>query len=91
MRPITPACNAGFWQAMIELAQRRAAEGYSSPYNIAMFYACLGDREQAFEYLERASRERSSALAALKVDPMLDSLRPDPRLAGLLRRVGLEP
>jgi hypothetical protein len=60
-----------------------------SPYNIAGFYAELDDRGAAFEWLERAFRERDSELVSLNVDPTFDSLRADARFADLLRRIGL--
>ncbi len=47
----------------------------------------LGDPDQAFQELERAYHEKSSALFALGVDPRLDNLRKDPRFAALLSRV----
>jgi hypothetical protein len=49
----------------------------------------LGEKEQAFEWLEKAYEERSSALVYLKVDPSFDSLRDDPRFTDLLRRIHL--
>jgi serine/threonine-protein kinase len=64
-------------------------EGVVSPYYIAVIYAGLGDRQRAFESLERAYREQVSLLVYLKVDPRLESLRGDPRFDDLARRVGL--
>lgn len=52
-------------------------------------YAGMNDREQAIQYLQKAYQEHSNALTALKVDPVYDPLRPDPRFQDLLRRVGL--
>jgi tetratricopeptide (TPR) repeat protein len=68
-----------------DLAQRR----YVSAYTFALVYAGLNDRDQAFRWLEKSFRDRSSEIAYFKVDPLLDSLRPDPRFADLVRRVGL--
>ncbi|HKQ04570.1 MAG TPA: tetratricopeptide repeat protein [Blastocatellia bacterium] len=65
-----------------------SANGYVVPYFVATVYAALGDREQAFAWLERAYTERSNYLAWLKTDPRLNDLRADPRFADLLRRVG---
>jgi len=56
---------------------------------VASRYARLGERDKAFELLEKAYEERNTDLAWLKVAPEWDSLRSDPRLADLLRRVGL--
>lgn len=58
-------------------------------YLIAWVYAGLGEKDQAFKWLEKAYEERDSSMVYLKVDPKLDSLRSDPRFADLLRRVGL--
>ena len=62
---------------------------YVSPVFIARLYANLGQRDQAFEWLDEAFRERSGRLAWLKVDPLFDSLRSDPRFPVLLQRLGL--
>ena len=62
---------------------------FVSPMSRAFVYIGLGQRDQAFQWLERARQERDGWLAWLKVDPMFDSLRADPRFASLLRQVGL--
>jgi tetratricopeptide (TPR) repeat protein len=67
------------------LAKRR----YSSPVRIACIYVGLGDKERAFEWLEKGYVGRSDHLTQLKTEPMFDSLRSDPRFGDLLRRVGL--
>ena len=54
-----------------------------------MVYVGLGERDQAFAWLERAFDERRGWLAYLKVEPMLDPLRTDPRFATLVRRMRL--
>lgn len=59
------------------------------PYWIGVIYAGLGEKDEAFAWLEKAYAERTSWLVWLKVDPMLKSLRSDPRYADLLRRVNL--
>ena len=60
-----------------------------SPYYIAMVYAGLDDRDQAFAWLEKAYAERSRRLWALRVVPTWENLRSDSRFADLLRRMGL--
>lgn len=60
-------------------------------YEIALVYAGLGEKTQAFEWLEQAYREHDVGLVYLKVDPCLDPLRPDPRFSALIKRVGLAP
>jgi serine/threonine protein kinase/tetratricopeptide (TPR) repeat protein len=64
---------------------------YVSPYNIALIYAGLGEKDQALAWLERAFAERSTWMPYLKVDPWLDSLRSEPRFQDLLRRMNFPP
>ena len=56
---------------------------------IARSYARLGDKEKAFEWLEKAYTERNDLVLRLKEDPSYDILRSDQRYADLLRRIGL--
>jgi tetratricopeptide (TPR) repeat protein len=70
-----------------QLSQRK----YVSPADFARVYIGLGDKDQAFTWLERAYEERSSFLTDLKVAPMFDSLRSDPRFQDLLRRMNFPP
>ena len=60
-------------------------------FNIALIHAGLGQNDLAFEWLDRAFEERSSWLASLKIEPLLDSLRSDPRFNDLVRRMNLAP
>jgi eukaryotic-like serine/threonine-protein kinase len=70
--------------------ERQSKSSYVSPYMMATIYAGLGDREKAFEFLERAYQERSPDIPYfLKADLRIDTLRSDPRFQDLLRRVGL--
>jgi hypothetical protein len=64
--------------------------GYVSPYSLAEACARLSEKDQAFDWLYKAYEEREE-VSYLKVDPMMDSLRSDPRFQDLLRRVGLPP
>jgi TolB-like protein/DNA-binding winged helix-turn-helix (wHTH) protein/Flp pilus assembly protein TadD len=68
-----------------------AGREYVPAYGLAEVYAALGDKEQAFAWLERAYEERSSELVYLKVEPRLDGLRSDLRFQHLLRRMRLGP
>ena len=54
-----------------------------------MVYAFLGDKDSAFEWLEKAYEERNGTLAYLKTDCAMDNLKGDPRLADLMQRLGL--
>ena len=72
----------------LELQHRAQTEGVGA-YEVAFIRAALGDKEQAFKWLDIAYRQHDAGLKFLKVDPCLDSLRSDPRFVGLIRRVGL--
>jgi tetratricopeptide (TPR) repeat protein len=56
-------------------------------YSTACLYARLGEKDKAFEFLEKAFQERSFRIAVLKVEPQLDTLRDDPRYEDLVRRI----
>lgn len=68
--------------------KRRSSERYISPATIAVIYGGLGDKDEAFAWLERAYERRDLLLVLLKVEPMFDRLRDDPRFTNLTRRVG---
>lgn len=65
-------------------------QGYSVNYDIAYIRFGLGDRDKAFEYLERAYEQKEYGMETLKVDPSLDNLRSDPRYKSLIKRMNLE-
>jgi TolB-like protein/Flp pilus assembly protein TadD len=58
-------------------------------YEIALVYAGLGDKKEAFEWLDDAFHAHDPGLVYLKVDPCLDPLRSDPRFDDLMHRVGI--
>lgn len=67
-----------------------SAHSYLAPYNFAVIYAGLGDKDQSFAWLDRAYADQSSFLSFFpKTDAHLDNLRSDPSFADLLRRIGL--
>jgi len=68
----------------------QAKTHFVSPASIAMIYAALGDKEQAFASLEKAEKIRDGIIVRLKVDSRYDNLRSDPRYEGLLKRIGLK-
>lgn len=72
---------------LLEL-QTRSKTDYVSPYMIGVIYAGLGNKDRAFEFLEKAYQEKSPDMAYfLKADLRLDPLRSDPRFQDLLRRM----
>ncbi len=77
-------------EKILQRLQQSGKTSYVSPYMIATIYAGLGDKEKAFEYLEKAYQERSTDLPYfLKADLRIDTLRSDPRLKDIETRVGL--
>jgi tetratricopeptide (TPR) repeat protein len=62
---------------------------YVPAFRRAEIYASLGEKDKAFEWLEKAYEEHF--IIAIKVDPVYDPLRSDPRFADLLRRMNLQP
>ncbi len=75
------ACRVA--EEMRELATRARV----GPSHVATAYTACGRNEEAFRWLERAYREHDPDLSYMKVDFMLDQLRPDPRFQDLLRRM----
>jgi TolB-like protein len=87
--------------ALAELARGRAAEsdaalgeliathGDAAAYQIAWVYARRGDAAHAFEWLERAYRQRDAGLASMKIDHLMRNLHDDPRWQRLLQRMRL--
>jgi tetratricopeptide (TPR) repeat protein len=79
--------NEGGWEgaqrAWLEVAREGAA-----PFGIATRYALIGEKDEAFAWLERGYRERDPLMIVLRTAPYLDPLRSDPRFQDLLRRIG---
>jgi tetratricopeptide (TPR) repeat protein len=89
-------CRSQGYQAAARWLDRKQIEQYSrnadaNAYNLAFSYARLGDKDNAFRFLEAAYRLRDANLLQLRVDPDMDGLRSDPRYADLLRRMGAMP
>ena len=69
-----------------ELSKKR----YIAPSVIAELYVALGDKDQAFAWLDKAYEDHDFILTLLKIEPTFDTLRSDPRFTVLLKRIGLE-
>jgi TolB-like protein len=78
--------NAESQRALDEIVATRAA---ALAYQIAEIHAWRGERDQAFEWLERARRQHDGGLSAIKIDRTLTSLHNDPRYHALLRELKL--
>ncbi len=78
-------------EALMKLKELKelAAREYVDPYFIAIVHTALGEKELAFEWLEKAFEGRSGYLAWIKVEPKLNSLHADVRFRSLLRRMNL--
>jgi hypothetical protein len=73
--------------AELETLSRRR---FILPNNLfVLIHAGLGNRDQAFAWLDRAFEARSDFMIALKVEPAPDPLRSDPRFAAMLRKMSL--
>jgi tetratricopeptide (TPR) repeat protein len=76
-------------RAIVDSLERSPEAGLTFLSALARAHAALGNRDHAIHWLERALRERSSAIAYLQVEPAYDSLRGDPRFVQLLLDAGL--
>lgn len=72
----------------IEKLRQLSQQRYVPPYDLAVIYAALDERDKAFEWLEQAYTDRSQRMVYLQQDPALDKLRSDPRYKQLARRMG---
>ena len=76
---------------VIEELKEQSKRRYVAPYDIALVYIGLGNKDRAFVWLEKAYQARSNDMSNLKQDPMFDPLRSDPRFQDLLHRMNFPP
>ncbi|HMV51420.1 MAG TPA: hypothetical protein PKD31_27010, partial [Blastocatellia bacterium] len=81
--------EAGFWRVELEHLKQQAAQRYIPPSSIAALHVRLGETEQALAQLERGFSDKDGGMVELKVEPLFERLRAEPKFADLLRRVGL--
>jgi len=74
---------------IIEVEKQELPWRYIDPAELGYEYAALGNKDEAFRWLEKACQERSRSLQPILIEPSMDALRSDPRYASLLRRMGL--
>jgi TolB-like protein/tetratricopeptide (TPR) repeat protein len=73
---------------MLDQMQQLAARRYVASYSFALVHITLGEKDKAIDWLERAYRDRAgSDIGYIKVDPMLDPLRGDPRFEALVAKI----
>jgi serine/threonine protein kinase len=75
-------------RALLSELLKSSSERYVSPYNIALIYNGLGQRDETFTWLEQAYKKRDQRMVFLKVEPKWNNLRDDSRFQELMRRVG---
>jgi TolB-like protein/DNA-binding winged helix-turn-helix (wHTH) protein/Tfp pilus assembly protein PilF len=79
-----------YWRKMRALTENDLRNNLEAArFRMAEIYAQLGQKDQAFEWLERSYKERSFWMPFLGVHPHLDPLRSDPRFSALMRRMNL--
>jgi len=77
-------------EAKAALGELIARHADSAAFQIAGAYACLGDTDQAFEWLERADLQRDPGLVEIKAEILLRNIHGDPRWPALLQKMGLQ-
>jgi len=76
--------------AAIEEQNKRSLHGYIQPWNLAIIYLGLGDRQRALDGLEKAYAAHSEWMGWLKMDRIFDPLRSEPRFIALMKKVNFE-
>ena len=76
-------------KSMLERLQAYGRNHYVNPISMVAVYAALGDRDQAFVWLDRTVSDRTGWLWGIATWAEFDSLQQDPRLTQLIRRMGL--
>lgn len=84
-------CAGQASEARRELAElkERSKQRYVPSFDLALIYTGLGEKDQALTCLQKASEEHDWRMTSVNVEPMLESLRSDPRFQDLLRGMGL--
>lgn len=74
-----------------ELQQQSNEKGNVSPFEFALVYAGLNDKDKTFELLHKAIDERFFSAAYIDVEPLLDDIRTDPRYPSLIQKINIKP
>jgi len=75
----------GFWRMIVDLPM----PPFDAPFWLGEAYLHLNEKDKAFEWLRKAADEGHPGIVWIRVDPLFDSIRSDPRFPDLLRRFGL--
>ena len=76
-------------EKLLEQLRQLSGKQYVSPHEMAVIYAGLDQKDLAFEFLSKAVKDHTGRLVFLKVDPLFNGLRSDPRFGELLRQVNV--
>jgi len=74
-------------QKILGELNKMSEQAYVSPYDMAILYLGLGDKDRAFEQLTKAYEDRTGWIIYLNVEPIFDPLRSDPRFVELVGRM----
>jgi serine/threonine-protein kinase len=80
----------GIFKMWLDYLKIVSMQEYVDPFGFAEIHAFLDEKDQAFEWLEKAYEGRSPALAWIRVEPLLDNIRSDPRYKAFLKKMNLE-
>lgn len=87
VRAFQTAFQTSGWQGVMSVRAERFEKGNEIYFHGAAYNAMIGNKDKAFEYLEKSFQRREWGIAYLEVDPRLDNIRDDPRFVNLVRRV----
>ena len=74
---------------LLDELHQKSKQRHVASWVFALIYTGLGDKNHAFEYLEKGYDDRPSDISYLGIEPRLEPLRSDPRYKELMRRLGL--
>ncbi len=88
---LASACAGKREQALsyLDQAKRPDPTGYTSPFQLAIGYSAIGDKEAAISLLEKSADIKEMQVLVIKYDPVFDGIRGDARFIALEKRVGL--
>lgn len=81
----------GLAEARVQWFLRQPNADYAHPVEIAEMHALLGNRDEAFAWLEKGFERRATRISSFHIYPIFDGVRDDPRFADLAHRIGIPP
>jgi hypothetical protein len=77
-------------QEVLDILIERSREEFVPAFFLAMVSFSVGENDQGFKWLDKASEDHDNWLCWLRVEPVFDSVRSDPRYIALMKKVGLD-